>query len=123
MIKNKDYKELTRMIALRSSCKVQVGAIIYDSYGIFSWGWNHAGPTGLGMHAEVHAIKRANPTRLIQATILVYAIRKNRVIISQPCFNCTKRIEKFNLRAIFYNQGWVSGYAIQTQWKYSNPEL
>lgn len=117
MIKNKDYRELARMIALRSSCKVQVGAIIYDSYGIFSWGWNHAGPTGLGMHAEIHAIRRANPNRLnSRAIILVYALRKNRVIISQPCFNCTKRIESLHLNAIFYNQGWQIGSAIDTKW-------
>jgi len=48
----------------RSICAVRVAAVLWDQYGIFSWGWNSAGPDGFGQCAEIHAISRANKARL-----------------------------------------------------------
>ena len=91
MIKPKDPRELAEAILSRSVCAVQVGAAIVDRKGrILSWGWNSSGPDGYGMHAEHHAILRANLKRLRGATIYV-ASQRNRnqkCINSKPCEAC-----------------------------------
>ena len=64
-------------ILARSTCMVQVGAAIVDYKGsIISWGWNSSGPSGCGLHAEAHAIGRANRKRLRGATIYVASVRQ-----------------------------------------------
>jgi tRNA(Arg) A34 adenosine deaminase TadA len=83
-------EELVEIILRRSVCRVQMGAVIYDSHGVFAWGWNHAGENGLGEHAEVHAMRRANKRRLAGATLVVAGrYRKSRGIVeAKPCGLC-----------------------------------
>ncbi len=90
MKKPPDPKELAEEILKRSICTVQVGAVLADGSGIFSWGWNHAGPEGMGMHAEAHCLRRANKARLNGATLYVASRRhrNHKVITSQPCLEC-----------------------------------
>lgn len=86
-------QQLAVDILERSICAVQVGAVIADRHGIFAWGWNHEG-AGHGMHAEQHAISRANPGRLRTSTIYVAGKRKRngKIVNAEPCINCTGRI-------------------------------
>jgi deoxycytidylate deaminase len=83
----------------RSRCSVMVGAAIADNNGIFAWGWNSEGFDGHGLHAEVHAILRANKRRLAGATIYVASVRQrnHKTITSKPCYDCQKLIDKWNL--------------------------
>jgi deoxycytidylate deaminase len=95
-------KELATDILARSSCSVQVGAVIEDGVGILSWGWNSVG-AGYGMHAEAHAILRANRKRLHGSTIYVASVRQRnaKIVISKPCEDCQRLIDKHNLRVIW----------------------
>jgi deoxycytidylate deaminase len=87
-----DPVEFARLVARRSPCRVQVGAAISDCRGIFAWGWNHAGPDGLGLCAERMALQRANRSRLSGATLTVVALRRGKEITSAPCACCERAI-------------------------------
>lgn len=96
----------------RSECAVQVASAIEDEYGIFSWGWNSMGSSGLGIHAEDHAIERANPRRLFGSTIYVAARRKrnNKIVTAKPCLDCDNLIKLFNIGRVVYRDGegrWI----------------
>ena len=82
-----DPRELAVDLLNRSSCEVQVAAVLWDSHGIFSWGWNHERNGNEGEHAEEHAVKRANPKRLRGARLTVAARRRKsrRIIFARPC--------------------------------------
>lgn len=118
MIKNKDYKELAQTIALRSICNVRVGCVIYDSYGIFAWGWNHP-DNGFGICAERFAIRRSNKKRLINSNIVIVSIRKksNKLIPSLPCDKCVPYLKfyQMNIQAISgITRDWIN-YKINDQ--------
>lgn len=80
----------------RSTCNVQVAAVIADKHGIFAWGQNCSGPDGYGMHAEHHAWLRANKKRLSRATMYVASRRKKSgsTVIAKPCLQCQQIISK-----------------------------
>lgn len=93
-------KELAEDILERSTCNVQVGAAIEDSAGyIVSWGWNGVGD-GEGIHAECHAIQRANKQRLRYGVIYVASKwrRKGKMTKAKPCEDCARLIKKWCLR-------------------------
>lgn len=94
MKKPKDPRELAIAMTSRSNCAVQVGAVIADKWGIYAWGANHSGFDGLGCHAEVEAIRRANRKRLKGSTIYIAAVRKRnkKAVTSKPCPDCEKRL-------------------------------
>jgi deoxycytidylate deaminase len=96
-------KELAIDILERSRCSVRVGASIQDGSGILSWGWNSEGFDGMGLHAEAHAILRANKKRLHEATIYVASVRgrNGKFVTSKPCVDCQKLIDKWKLRAVW----------------------
>lgn len=100
MRKPSNAQELAIDILERSECSVRVGAVIKDKTGIVSWGWNSPGPDGMGMHAEAHAISRANKKRLYGATIYVASVRgrNGKSITSKPCVDCQHLITKWNLK-------------------------
>lgn len=98
MIKNINKFELVKIIANRSPCSVKVGSIIYDSHGIFSWGWNHSGNTGYGLCAERHAISRSNRRRLKGAHIITISMRRNNLITSFPCPKCFKAMKAVGIK-------------------------
>jgi tRNA(Arg) A34 adenosine deaminase TadA len=98
----------------RSSCRVQVAAVISDGAGIFAWGWNNSGRHGLGEHAEAMAIRRANPKRFSfdvwECTMYVAAVRNGNIILAKPCEECMKIIKARDLRNVYYTtkDGWKS---------------
>jgi deoxycytidylate deaminase len=105
--------DLASEILSRSECCVQVGAAIEDRTGrIVSWGWNSMGPDGYGLHAEHHAIQRANKRRFEGATIYVASVRRRngKVITSKPCPDCQRLIDKWGLRVAWRdNKGdWIN---------------
>ena len=86
MITNIPPRDLAIDLINRSSCRFKMAAVIADGWGIFSWGWNSSGPSGMGMHAEEHAISRANRRRLKGATITVVGMNANgNWVLSMPC--------------------------------------
>lgn len=113
MRKPTDTRQLAIDILERSKCLVQVGATIADNTGIISWGWNGVG-LGFGIHAEAHAILRANKRRLFGATIYVASKRKrnSKIVTSKPCVDCQRLIAKWELRVMWRDSDgvWNSGY-------------
>ena len=83
-------EELVEIVLRRSICRVQMGAVVYDSYGVFAWGWNNPGVDGLGEHAEVHAMRRASKRRLVGATLVVAGRYKKSggFVEARPCDVC-----------------------------------
>lgn len=111
MIKPSDPRQLAIDIMKRSICVVRVGACITDRSGsICGWGWNSCW-TGYGIHAEIHAIKRTNHSRLEGATVYVASerSRNSKAINSRPCESCQPFIKKWGLRAVFRSSSgeWV----------------
>jgi len=109
---NRDPKELAVALLNRSKCAVQVAAVLADAYGVFGWGWNSSGPTGLGEHAEAHCLKRSNRGRVGSATLYVAARRSrksgNRMVTAKPCSSCQQLIKE--CRRVVYRDGlgrWV----------------
>ena len=103
MIKPRDPRELAVDLLPRSVCSVQVASVVCDAGGnIISWGWNSVG-SGLGIHAECHAINRSNRGRLWYGTIYVASQRKRnkKIIMSKPCPDCERIIKKWHLKAIY----------------------
>lgn len=96
-----DPRELALDLVSRSTCRVKVAAVIWDAWGVVSWGWNHAGD-GFGQCAEHHALTRANAKRLRGAAIAIAARRGNKTILSRPCQKCWSRLKKKKLKAAFY---------------------
>jgi len=78
-------RQLALDLLARSTCKVQMAAVLTDCQGrIFSWGWNSG-----YRHAEEMAIARANPKRLVGSTITVAGCRlKNgNSVLARPCID------------------------------------
>lgn len=98
-----DPKELAVSLIKRSVCAVQVAAVIEDRYGVFSWGWNHMGNTGLGTHAEEHAMSRANVDRLKYSTIYVAASRRrnSKTVTAKPCEGCQPWLDIYQMRIVY----------------------
>lgn|SRR3990167_3447404 len=96
MRKPNDPKDLAVDLLRRSQCSVKVSAVLADAVGIVSWGRNHSGSDGMGCHAEVDCLRRANPKRIPGATLYVAAIRarNSKTITAQPCADCQRRIQR-----------------------------
>ena len=92
MRKPADPRELAVALLRRSTCMVQVAAVLADSYGISSWGWNNSGADGLGEHAEAHCMRRANRRRSAVSTIYVAAKRRRngKAVTAKPCPECAR---------------------------------
>lgn len=111
MIKPSDPRQLAIDLIPRSICSVQVGAAVCDASGnIISWGWNSVG-NGFGLHAEAHAIRRANQARLWYGAIYVASQRKRtgKAIISKPCPECRAIIDKWHLDVVWRDRDgrWI----------------
>lgn len=65
----------------------QHAAVLSDKRGPFAWGVNYPTPDGMTIHAEQHAISRANPKRLVGARITVAGRRRRsgNWVFSRPC--------------------------------------
>lgn len=115
MRKGADEREVVKGLLSRSVCRVQVAAVLHDRHGIFSWGWNHCvvdGAKGSGMHAEAHAIRRANPKRLRGATLTVAGRRRKsgNWVYARPCTeSCLEFAKRVGIQRIQYTTksgGW-----------------
>lgn len=109
MVKPKDPRELAETLLNRSTCSVQVAAVIEDKQGLIcGWGWNSSG-TGYGLHAEAHAFLRTNKERLWLSTIYVAAIRKRNgnPVIAKPCVNCQKLLDKYMITVKYRDKDGV----------------
>lgn len=101
-------RKLALKLLLRSRCRVKVAAVLSDDRGIFAWGWNHLGTDGRsGVHAEQHAVMRANPKRLNGACLTVagrHGIQqKKNFVYARPCEDiCMPLVEKYQIRKIEY---------------------
>ncbi len=111
-VKGRDPREIAATILERSICAVKVGCCIADRFGVHAWGANHAGPTGMGEHAEVHAMKRCNRNRMGESTLYVAAVRKrrhgNKIITAKPCESCQRVIK--GIGKVVYRDGegkWI----------------
>lgn len=91
-----DPQELVVELLKRSTCSVQVAAVLADKHGVFSWGWNSSGKTGMGEHAEAMCLRRANPRRIASSTLYVAARRKKsgRAVLACPCKQCMPIVSK-----------------------------
>ena len=97
-------RALAEYFAKRSGCKVQVGAVLSDNWGIFKGSWNHPGPNCRGAHAEAEALKRVNRRRLRGAKIIVAAFRNGKMILARPCEEiCLPLLKKYNLTIMEYS--------------------
>lgn len=109
----KPPQELALDLTVRSVMKYQMAAVIFDNYGIFSWGWNHVDGIG-SVHAEIHAIKRANRKRIRKGATIVIAGYNNdsgKRVLSLPCSDCKNRIKASGIAEIIYQNpashtGW-----------------
>ena len=103
MVKPSDPRELAIDLLPRSTCTVQVAAVIADKHGIFAWGWNSPG-NGFGEHAEAAAIRRASRDRMVGASIYVASrrMRNEKTILSMPCDKCASRCVKAEFKEIWY---------------------
>lgn len=113
MVKPSDPRQLAVDLLPRSTCSVQVAAVLADKKGIFAWGWNSSGPDGLGEHAEMAALRRANRRRLDGATIYVASQRKRngKTVKSLPCVDCQERIFRYDLEVVYRSADglWFNG--------------
>ena len=85
--------------------RYHLAAVIFDNWGIFSWGWNHD-----WTHAEIHAIRRANPKRLNGAIIIVAGVRgyTGRILLAKPCAMCLQSIRNAGIKRAVYSDPNVS---------------
>lgn len=96
MIKPKDPRELAVALTSRSICSVQVAAVLADNWGIHAWGTNHIGFDGLGCHAEIECLRRANRRRVGHSTLYVAAVRKRngKTVNARPCADCWRIVSR-----------------------------
>lgn len=112
-LKDKTPIEICLALLSRSRCAVQVSAVISDNHGIFAWGWNNSGSSGYGIHAEIHAVTRANRSRIPNAILWVSARRKKngRTVTARPCSECQPHLQgSKGFKHIMYRDGngvWV----------------
>lgn len=81
-----------------------MAAVIFDNYGVFSWGWNHPGINGMGEHAEIYAIKRASKRRLPGSVMVVAGrYRKSKGFVEAlPCETCYGMAKDVGIKRIIY---------------------
>jgi deoxycytidylate deaminase len=103
MLKPDDPRDLVLKLLSRSTCAVQVASVIADDHGVFSWGHNHVGFDGFGMHAECDALRRANKKRLQGSTIYIASVRKRsgNVLMSKPCVECQDLLRAWGIEAVW----------------------
>lgn len=112
-----DPRELAHYLARRvrdyHSCRYQIGAVLEDRAGkIFSWGWSHKDNLRPSIHAEHHALLRANKVRVRGAVMYIAGLRRytERIILARPCLHCLARIVAFDVSKVVYSipLGWES---------------
>jgi deoxycytidylate deaminase len=106
--KIEEFLAVTESIAERSTLKrFQVGAMLHND-GEISTGWAHMSDLQLqnyiSIHAEIHALWRANPKALDNADcylVTLSAKSKNRTN-SKPCESCMAHLYDAGIRKVYY---------------------
>lgn len=106
--KIEEFLAVTETMAERSSLKrFQVGALIHKD-GEISTGWAHMSDLQLqnyiSIHAEIHALWRANPKFLDGADcylVTISAKSKNKTN-SKPCETCMAHLYDAGIRKVYY---------------------
>lgn len=82
VVQKSPARQLVLDLLERSTLKVRVAAVVSDRHGrIISWGWNHG-----YVHAEEHALSRANPKRIPGSTVTVAGRRRSgNWVLGRPC--------------------------------------
>ena len=96
---------LASQFAARATGRARVGAVLQDCEDrVFSWGWCHpsSGHNGRSVHAEEHAIARANRTRLDGATLYVCRLTKSGYGLAKPCDACQRLISKAGIACVLF---------------------
>lgn len=103
MNRNLDPREIVLNILDRSICQVQVGAVLSDNWGVYGIGWNHSGPDGMGLHAEIHCLGRSNRSRMALSTLYVAARRKrnDKIVTAKPCPACMPVVASWCGRVVY----------------------
>jgi deoxycytidylate deaminase len=106
--KIEEFLAVTETMAERSTLKrFQVGALIHKD-GEISTGWAHMSDLQLqnyiSIHAEIHALWRANPKFLDGADcylVTISAKSKNKTN-SKPCETCMAHLYDAGIRKVYY---------------------
>jgi deoxycytidylate deaminase len=107
--KIEEFLAVTETMAERSTLKrFQVGALIHKD-GEISTGWAHMSDLQLqnyiSIHAEMHALWRANPKSLEGADcylVTLSAKSKNKTN-SKPCESCMAHLYDAGIRKVYYS--------------------
>jgi deoxycytidylate deaminase len=106
------YLDKAHKLAGRSPMKrFGVGAVIVNGNKEVSTGWCHQSDLQLteyiSIHAETHAIYRANPKDLDGATIYIVtrSVKSNNRSIGKPCVRCAAMIHDAGIERIVYSIG------------------
>lgn len=104
---NNHPTEIAVALLTRSICSVQVASCLADNEGVYAWGWNSMGWTGMGQHAEAHCLSRANRKRLAGSTLYIASNRKRngRVVTAKPCSECQTQLQNCNGLHVVYRDG------------------
>ena len=108
--KIEEFLSVTESMAERSTLKrFQVGALIHKD-GEISTGWAHMSDLKLqkyiSIHAEMHALWRANPKALDGADCYIVTLSaksKNRTS-GKPCETCMAHLYDAGIRKVYYSE-------------------
>ena len=109
---HRDPRELVLALTKRADFKFQVACVIADKQGVFSWGWAHSLVNKYtSMHAEIHALSRANRERVKGAIMYVAATPRgqDRFVLAFPCDNCRLYLNNYQIRQVIFttpSQTW-----------------
>lgn len=112
-IKDRSAQEILESLLDRSTCHVQVSALLMDRKNrVVSYGWNSAGPTGMGLHAEIHCLQRANPKRVADSILYVMARRRKsgNPVTAHPCAACAPAVRECEACSYRDKDGLWKGY-------------
>ncbi len=105
-----DYLNKAYGLAQRSTMRrFGVGAVVVNKNEIVSTGWCHHSDLKLAeyisIHAEVHAIHRANPKDLQGATIYIVtrSLKSRNRSLGKPCQRCTAFLHDVGIEKIVYS--------------------
>lgn len=112
MVKAKDvpgWLEYAAATAHRSTIKsFHTGAVLVNRGTLVSAGCSHYSSLRLvryrSIHAEMHALMRANPEECVGADAFVATVRckSGRIGLGKPCAFCLTLLDEAGIRRIFY---------------------
>lgn len=101
---NLPVKDIAMNLLKRSQVRVQMAAVLVDSWGVIGWGWNQLD----GLHAEEHCLVRSNPRRISGSTLVLAGRRKQsgNLVYAYPCTDkkrCLQKLLDRGIRVVIYH--------------------